>query len=78
MMKLSDVPDGTTVRIYLLSSRPDLSLRLRELGFYEDQPLRMISSRRGRVICEILNTRIGIDGPLAGEILVTGHEQQLP
>jgi Fe2+ transport system protein FeoA len=78
MMKLSDVPDGSTVRIHLLSSRPELSLRLRELGFCENQQLRLISSWRGKIICEILNTRIGIDGPLASEIMVTGHDRGTP
>jgi Fe2+ transport system protein FeoA len=78
MMKLSDVPDGSTVRIHLLSSRPELSLRLREMGFCENQQLRLISSWRGKIICEILNTRIGIDGPLANEILVTGHDRGTP
>ena len=75
MMKLCDVPNGSTVRIHLLSSRPELSLRLRELGFCENQQLRLISSWRGRLICEILDTKIGIDGPLAGEILVTDQDQ---
>ena len=78
MMKLCDVPNGYTVRIHLLSSRPELSLRLRELGFCEDQKLRLISNSRGRLICEILDTRIGIDGPVAGEIMVTAPEQGAP
>jgi len=78
MMKLCDVPDGSTVRIHLLSSRPELALRLRELGFCENQELRLISNWRGRLICEILDTRIGIDGPVTGEILVMGANQGTP
>jgi len=74
-IRLSDTPAGSSVRIRHVHSRPEISTRLREMGFYEDVIVRCITRTHGNLICEILNTRIGIDGDLANGIIVSPAEQ---
>jgi len=51
-----------------------MSARLREMGFFEGVIVRCITKTHGNLICEILNTRIGIDGKLANGIMVSPAE----
>ena len=73
-MRLADAPLGRSVRISRLRSHPDISMRLREMGFCEDALVRCIMKSHGNIICEILNTRIAMNGRLAGDILVSPSE----
>ena len=47
------------VRIKRLSAPPEVSHRLRELGFCEDQQIRLLS-HQANVICQVCNVRLGI------------------
>jgi Fe2+ transport system protein FeoA len=73
-MRLADAPLGKSVRISRLRSRPEVSVRLREMGFCEDALVRCVMKSHGNIICEILNTRIAMNGRLAGDILVSPSE----
>ena len=73
-MRLSDAPLGKSVRISRLRSRPEVSVRLREMGFCEDALVRCVMKSHGNIICEILNTRVAMNGRLAGDILVSPSE----
>lgn len=73
-MTLIDAPLGTCVRIRHLTSRPEISTRLRELGFCENAVVRCITRGYGNVICEVYNTRVGLDSGLARRIHVTVSE----
>ena len=73
-MRLADAPLGKSVRISRLRSRPDISIRLREMGFCEHAVVRCVMKSHGNIICEILNTRIAMNGRLAWDILVSPSE----
>ena len=73
-MTLSDVPAGMRVRIHHLSSRPDISRRLRELGFCENAIVRCILKGYGNIICEVYDTRVGLNTNLARGIHVAHIE----
>jgi Fe2+ transport system protein FeoA len=66
---LSKVRVGTACRIKQLLASPDLAQRLRELGFCEDQPIRLLS-QHANVICQVCNVRVGISTELAEAIWV--------
>ncbi len=66
---LSRVRAGTTVCIKQLSTGPELSDRLRELGFCEEQRIKLLS-RQSNLICQVCNARLGISEKLAEAILV--------
>jgi len=57
------------VRIKRLSTPPEVSHRLREMGFCEEQKIRLLS-RQSNLICEVCNTRLGISIRLADNIMV--------
>jgi Fe2+ transport system protein FeoA len=71
---LADTPVGTFVRIHLLQSTPETSNRLRELGFCENSLVRLTDQNDTRMICEILNSRVGISSSVARQILVSPCE----
>jgi Fe2+ transport system protein FeoA len=73
-MTLIDAPLGTRVRIRHLTSRPEISARLRELGFCENAVIRCITRGYGNVICEVYDTRVGLDSGLARRIHVSVSE----
>lgn len=60
---------GAAARIKRLSAPPEVRDRLRELGFCEDQPIRLLS-QEANVICQVCNVRLGISAELAETILV--------
>ncbi len=66
---LSSVRAGTSVRIKQLSASPEVTHRLREMGFCEEQCIRLIS-HQSNVICQVCHARIGINSKLAEQILV--------
>lgn len=66
---LSRVVAGTAVRIKQLSAPPEVSHRLREMGFCEEQRIKLLS-RHPNLICLVCNARLGISEQLAENILV--------
>jgi len=66
---LSRVKEGSVVCIKRLATSPDLSDRLRELGFCEEQRIRLLA-RDSNYICQVCNARLGISQELADAILV--------
>ena len=66
---LNQVKAGSQVRIKQLSADPEVTTRLREMGFCEDQQIKLVS-RHPSVICQVCNARLGLSSELAGTILV--------
>ena len=66
---LSRVVAGSAVRIKELSTPPDVSHRLREMGFCENQRIKLLSSHTN-FVCLVCNARLGISSQLADHILV--------
>jgi Fe2+ transport system protein FeoA len=66
---LSHVRAGTAVRIKQLSASPEVTHRLRELGFCEEQKIRLLA-QQANIICQVCNVRLGISQQLAEKILV--------
>lgn len=66
---LSHVRAGTSVRIKQLSASPEVKHRLREMGFCEEQKIRLLA-QQANVICQVCNVRLGISVQLAEQILV--------
>ena len=60
---------GTAVRIKRLEASPEVSGRLREMGFGEEQQIKLLS-RQCNLICLVCNARLGISAELADSILV--------
>jgi Fe2+ transport system protein FeoA len=69
LCQLSDVQPGVSVRIKQLSASPEMTKRLRELGFCEDQRLKLLS-RNPNLICQVCNARLGLSSQLADLIWV--------
>ena len=70
---LSTVRTGVDVRIKQLSTPAELTHRLREMGFCEEQKIKLLS-RQTSLICQVCNARLGISERLAEQILV----EQIP
>lgn len=66
---LNQLQAGASGRIKYLSAAPDVTHRLRELGFCEEQEVKLVS-QHANVICQICNARLGISRELAESILV--------
>jgi Fe2+ transport system protein FeoA len=66
---LSHVPEGCTVCIKELTTTPDVSSRLREMGFGEEKHIRLVSHANS-IICQVCNARLGISKELAERIMV--------
>ncbi len=66
---LSAVRAGVAVRIRQLCAAPEVQNRLRELGFCEDQIIKLLTSQ-ANFICQVCNTRLAISEQLAKIILV--------
>jgi Fe2+ transport system protein FeoA len=66
---LSRVEAGTVVCIKHLSTAPDVTSRLRELGLCEEQQIKLLA-RDSNFICQVCNARLGISQELAESILV--------
>jgi ferrous iron transport protein A len=66
---LSEVRAGDSVRIKQLSASPEVSSRLREMGFCEEQRIKLLS-RNPSLICQVCNARLGLSSQLADLIWV--------
>ncbi|HPC61103.1 MAG TPA: FeoA family protein [Verrucomicrobiota bacterium] len=66
---LSRVQAGQMVCIKGLVASPETCARLRELGFCEEQKVRLLA-RNATFICQVCNARLGISEKLAESILV--------
>jgi Fe2+ transport system protein FeoA len=66
---LNRVRAGMTVRIKALSAPADVSQRLREIGFCEQQVIRLLTSQ-SNLICQVCNARLALSSQLAQLIMV--------
>ena len=66
---LSRVRAGVAVRIKQLCAVPEVQTRLRELGFCEDQIIRLLTSQTN-FICQVCDARLAISSQLAQLIMV--------
>ena len=66
---LSRVIAGTAVRIKRLSAPANVISRLREMGFCEEQQIKLLSCHPN-LICLVCNARLGLSAELAEIILV--------
>jgi Fe2+ transport system protein FeoA len=66
---LSQVQAGATVCIKELLTSPEVKERLREMGFCEEQRIRLLA-RDSNYICQVCNARLGISEKLADAIFV--------
>lgn len=66
---LSAVKVGASVRIKRLPDSPETAHRLREIGFCEEQTIKLLASH-SNLICQICNCRLAISSRLADTIIV--------
>ena len=66
---LSRVQEGATVCIKQLSTSPEMTDRLREMGFFEEQKIKLVA-RESSFICQVCNARLGLSSQLADLIWV--------
>ena len=66
---LSKVREGTAVRIKQLPAAAEVTQRLREIGFYEESIIKLLTSQ-ANFICLVCNARLAISEQLAQAILV--------
>ena len=71
MNTLAHTSSGTTVRIQQLNSHPETCQRLRELGFCENAMVRCVTNGSSQLICEVCNTRVGLNHSVAKAIIVS-------
>ncbi len=71
MNTLAHIQSGTTVRIQELNSHPETCQRLRELGFCENAMVRCVTNGSSQLVCEVCNTRIGLNHSVAQTIIVS-------
>ena len=72
---LSSVNSGVAVRIKQLATPPEVTHRLREMGFCEEQKIKLLS-RHSNLICQVCNARLGISTRLADKIMVEPLSRQ--
>jgi Fe2+ transport system protein FeoA len=66
---LNRVKAGLAVRIKQLCGTPEISDRLREIGFCEDRIVKLLTSH-SNIICLVCNTRLALSEQVAQNILV--------
>lgn len=66
---MNQLKAGASARIKRLAASPEVTHRLREMGFCEEQEIRLVS-RHVNVICQVCNARLGLSTQLAESILV--------
>ena len=66
---LNRVLAGTTVVVKQLTASPDMNRRLREMGFGEEQRVKVLSLTNN-LLCQVCNSRLGLSDRLAETILV--------
>ncbi|KAF0170269.1 MAG: Uncharacterized protein FD161_4715 [Limisphaerales bacterium] len=70
---LDSVLPGVSVRIKQLNGSTEVTARLREMGFCEEQRIRLLM-KHTNIICQVCNARLGISSQLAKTIMV----EQIP
>lgn len=66
---LAQAATGASLTVRELKAPQDVAVRLRELGFCEQQRVRLLS-KHTNVICQVCNVRLGISRDLANMIVV--------
>ena len=66
---LNRVKAGITVRVKTLLAAPEVAQRLREVGFCEDQVIKLIAAQ-ANIICLVCNARFALSATLAETIMV--------
>ena len=74
MRLLSRVQAGMAVRVKRLLAGPEMSQRLREMGFGEETTIRLVA-RQSSIICQVRNARLAFSEKLAELILVEPIER---
>ena len=74
---LSRVKAGAVVCIKHLTTTPEVTNRLRELGFCEEQRIRLLT-RQSNFICQVCNARLAISERLADSIMVEAVPAVVP
>ena len=74
---LSRVKAGAVVCIKHLTTTPEVTNRLRELGFCEEQRIRLLT-RQSNFICQVCNARLAISERLADSIMVQAVPAAVP
>lgn len=74
---LAQAAAGASLRVQRLTAPPEVAVRLRELGFCEQQRIRLLS-RHTNVICQVCNVRLGLSQDLAHMIVVEPAEPARP
>jgi len=74
---LNRVEAGVALRIKKLAASPDIQIRLRELGFCEEQIIRLLTSHTN-YICLVCNARLGLSPKLAEVIIVEPLRRSSP
>jgi Fe2+ transport system protein FeoA len=69
MTTLQSARPGTRVRVLRLDARPEVSHRLREMGFAENAVIRCLQGGPA-MVCQVQQARVGLSGALAGQIVV--------
>jgi Fe2+ transport system protein FeoA len=70
---LDSVLPGVSVRIKQLNGSTEVTARLREMGFCEEQRIKLLM-KHTNIICQVCNARLGISSQLAKTIMV----EQIP
>lgn len=66
---LDSVAPGVSVRIKQLNGSAEMTSRLREMGFCEEQRIKLLMNHTN-IICQVCNARLGISSQLAKTIMV--------
>ena len=66
---LSKMRVGASCRIKQLCASPEIAHRLREMGFCEEQRIKLLS-HESNLNCQVCNVRLGISARLAASIWV--------
>jgi Fe2+ transport system protein FeoA len=74
---LSRVRAGSVVCIRQLTAEPHVTDRLREMGFCEDQQIKLLA-RQSNFICKVCNARLALSKKLADAILVEALPEAEP
>lgn len=70
MIPLIFADDNTEVIVRRVSGRPEVKKHLEDLGFVPGSSLEIISRMGDNLIVRIRESRIALDGALAGKIMV--------
>lgn len=69
LLPLNRMRAGCVVIIKRLTATPEINQRLREMGFGEEQRVKVITLQNN-VLCQVCNARLGLSAKLAETILV--------